>query len=225
MYNKSKFLSKNKLENVNYIGKDIAILTNVVFFDSIEIIDNKIICTKLNMQKSSSANYKLVNLLKFIYALSKCNKNIYEKCIILFQNVGFPKSNFSGFKNNIFIVPDDFIKEIEKKFEIFQNIDTKKIKDINKISNDFSISFTQKHNPTYLTDYIMVATSENIFNIAWYSFLICSNSKKLYNSFICSECGNIYQSNSNKQKYCKHCCSQIDFPKISNFKNYKQKLS
>ena len=164
-------------------------------------------------------------MIKFIYALSKCNKNIYEKCIILFQKVGYPKSNFSGFKNNVFIIPDNFIKEIEKILEIFKNLDEKKIKDINKISNDFSISFIQKYNPTQLTDYIMIATSENIFNIAWYSYLICSNSKNLYNSFICSECGNIYKSNSNKQKYCKHCCSQIDFPRISTLKNYKQKLS
>lgn len=222
MYDKSKYLSKNMIKAVSYLGKDTAILSDRIYFNSFEIKDNSIICKNVALDNKSNNIFKIISMLKFITALANSNKNIYEKSIILFKAVGFPKKYFNGFKNNCFIIDSSIISDIKLNLDIFKNINSKKIKDINELNSKFPISFSIKKSQTQLNNHIMIPTSDNVFCISWYCYTLFSTYSIFDNCFICSECGNVFNAHSNSQKFCKTCSEKIDFPSISKLKYLKK---
>lgn len=226
MFDNSKCLSQNPLKNSTYIGKDVGLLKNRIFYDTYKIEDDIIMGEGLKSDKPLNNYYKLSNIYNYIIALSNVKrKNEYEKCIELFKCIGVPASSSLDQKNKYMkLDPLDIdITTINSTIDMFNDIKALSSNSFDKssiIRNTFmntTISFIAVKNPTLVTDYISIPTSSNIFKLAAY-YCIKMQPFSIDSHFICSECGNVYLKDSNKIRFCKSCKEKIDFPKISHNK-------
>lgn len=226
MFDNSKCISQNPLKESNYIGRDVGLLKNRIFCDKYEIEDDVIMGYGVKNTKPSNKYYKLSNIYNFLYALSNTKrKSSLEKCIELYKCIGAPASVIYNEKKKeymdldpIAIFDTDYALDIEK-LDIINNL---------TFNNDnippelAAIEITLVKNPTFLSKYIAIPTSENIFDLAFYYYFKMQNFS-VNKHFICSQCGNVYLKKSNSTRFCATCKDKINFPKISHSKKSAKK--
>lgn len=226
MFDNSKCLSQNPLKESTYIGKDVGLLKNRIFYDTYKIEDDIIMGEGLKSDKPLNAYYKLSSIYNYLVALSNSkHKSNLEKCQNLYEHIGVPFSSNPNHENK-YIIQDPLDIDstlIQSTIEMFKRINAISSNNYDKSSIvrnkllNTSISFIAVKNPTLVTDYISIPTSSNIFKLATY-YYIKMQPFSIDSHFICSECGNVYFKDSNKIRFCKNCKEKIDFPKISHNK-------
>ena len=226
MFDNSKCLSQNPLKESAYIGKDVGLLKNRIFFNTYKIEDDIIIGEGLKNEKPLNVYYKLSNIYNYLVALSNSKrKSNLEKCQKLYECIGIPSSSNLD-HNNKYMMQDPLDIDstlIQSTIEMFQYINAISSNNCDKTSIirnkllNTSVSFVAVKNPTLLTEYISIPVSSNIFKLAAY-YYIKMQPFSIDRHFICSECGNVYLKDANKIRFCKNCKKKIDFPKISHNK-------
>ena len=222
MFDNSKCLSQNPLQKSMYVGKDVGLLKDRIFFEKYRIEDDIIIGENLKSEKPKNNYYKLSSVYNYLVALSNTKrKNDFEKCIELFKCIGVP-ARCSLDKNNKFIafnVLDIDSSIIQSTINSFKQLSTISATNssLKKFLSNKPISFVTITSPTLLTEFISIISSSNIFGLAAYYYTKIQPFS-INDCFICSECGNVYIKESNKIRFCKCCKEKIDFPKISHNK-------